>query len=226
MNHSQASALNFLLSQSIVETALVPASSEPVVIGRSLTPKAKRSKKGAKAELAIAQATADALQFANQRNTAPAPTCEALPEAGSLSAQDFIVAMRRAKNRDDQVRAIAGYVGYSTTELFGTQEMNARLSANRAITPHKTLNFTMPKEEHNAWRSVAGTVAGMPDDSAKRLANLQAQERETTDERCKWIADYNNESLAWKDRITAKGLFDVAGERLESIRRDIASFSF
>jgi hypothetical protein len=226
MNTSQASALNFLLAQSIVEVSTLPVSAEPVVIGRSLTPKVKRSKKGAKAERAIAEATADALQFANQKNTAPAPTCLALPEAGSLSPQEFIVAMRRAKNRDEQVRAIAGYTGYSSTELFGTQEMNARLSANRAITPHKTLNFTMPKEEHNAWRSVAGTVAGMPDDSAKRLANLQAQERETTEERCKWIAEYNNEGLSWADRITAKGLFDVAGERLESIRKDIASLTF
>jgi hypothetical protein len=99
---------------------------------------------------------------------------------GTLTPQAFIVAMRRAKSREEQIKAIAGYVGYDSRQLFGAQETMARMQANRAISGHKLVIRT-PAETHNAYRSMQGYTSGLPNHNAKRLADLNARVVELTD---------------------------------------------
>jgi hypothetical protein len=136
----------------------------------------------------------------NNRNPLPPPVSDPLPTAGTLTPQAFIVAMRRAKSREEQIKAIAGYCGYSTKELFGAQETMARMQANRAISGHKLVIRT-PAETHNAYRSVQGYCAGMPNHDAKRLADLKAREVETVENmvRCEEVG---NLIMAEECRVT------------------------
>jgi hypothetical protein len=108
--------------------------------------------------------------------------------------------MRRAKSREEQIKAIAGYVGYDSRQLFGAQETMARMQANRAISGHKLVIRT-PAETHNAYRSVQGYCHGMPDHDAKRLADLKAREVETVESmvRCEEVG---NLIMAEECRVT------------------------
>jgi hypothetical protein len=136
----------------------------------------------------------------NNRNPLPPPVSDPLPQAGTLTPQAFIVAMRRAKSREEQIKAIAGYVGYDSRQLFGAQETMARMQANRAISGHKLVIRT-PTETHNAYRSVQGYCHGLPDHDAKRLADLKAREVETVESMVK-CEEVGNLIMAEECRVT------------------------
>lgn len=197
MNHSSLfndskveAAIAFLLSQHAAHQANRASEVTETVIGFSNGPKPRK-----------ASAKQDASQASdNNRNPAPPPVSDPLPQAGTLTPQAFIVAMRRAKSREEQIKAIAGYVGYDSRQLFGAQETMARMQANRAISGHKLVIRT-PAETHNAYRSVQGYCAGRPDHDAKRLADLKAREVETVESmvRCE---EFGNLIMAEECRVT------------------------
>jgi hypothetical protein len=187
-------AIKFLLSQHAAEQAQRASEVTETVIGFSNGP--KPSKKAAK----VVEAVKAAEQQNVNPNPAPPPVSDPLPQAGTLTPQAFIVAMRRAKSREEQIKAIAGYCGYSTKELFGAQETMARMQANRAISGHKLVIRT-PAETHNAYRSVQGYCHGMPDHDAKRLADLKAREVETVESMVK-CEEVGNLIMAEECRVT------------------------
>jgi hypothetical protein len=208
MNHSSLfndskveAAIAFLLSQHAAEQAQRASEVTETVIGFSNGPKPRKVAKSAKAE-ASSTMTAEQSSHASDHNSnpLPPPVSDPLPTAGTLTPQAFIVAMRRAKSREEQIKAIAGYCGYSTKELFGAQETMARMQANRAISGHKLVIRT-PTETHNAYRSVQGYCHGMPDHDAKRLADLKAREVETVESmvRCEEVG---NLIMAEECRVT------------------------
>src|SRR5580698_1440531 len=190
-------AIKFLLSQHAAEQAQRASEVTETVIGFSNGPKPRKA-----SGKASPPAKVEDTSFASDHNSnpLPPPISDPLPQAGTLTPQAFIVAMRRAKSREEQIKAIAGYVGYDSRQLFGAQETMARMQANRAISGHKLVIRT-PAETHNAYRSVQGYCHGMPDHDAKRLADLKAREVETVESmvRCEEIG---NLIMAEECRVT------------------------
>jgi hypothetical protein len=206
-------AIKFLLSQHAAEQAQRASEVTETVIGFSNGPKPRKASAKqehsscgaaslpAKQEATHVETAVEASQASdNNRNPAPPPVSDPLPQAGTLTPQAFIVAMRRAKSREEQIKAIAGYCGYSTKELFGAQETMARMQANRAISGHKLVIRT-PAETHNAYRSVQGYCHGLPDHDAKRLADLKAREVETVESMVK-CEEVGNLIMAEECRVT------------------------
>src|SRR5271155_4349991 len=98
-----------------------------------------------------------------------------LPFVGTLDAKGYMVAMRRAATRDARIAAIAGYVGYQTTGNYAAQEFSANTKAHQAL---RGAPKALARPVHSGSVSVAGFIAGMPDQAGKRRANLEAQERD------------------------------------------------
>jgi hypothetical protein len=104
----------------------------------------------------------------------PAMTVIALPQPGTLDARGFLLALRRASTRDQQIQAIAGYCGFDRHGDFGSQELAARMQAQRAL---KGGVSPLTRPVNTAVPTVAGFVAGVPDGMARKVADLLARER-------------------------------------------------
>lgn len=113
-----------------------------------------------------------------------------LPTKGSVDAKGFMLAMRNAgqrindqgkrytdqsKIRADQILAIASYIGYDHSKNFGPQEQSAREQAKRELSG-RPIQGPSRQEVRQAARSMQGFVAGVPDMSAKALADLRGRE--------------------------------------------------
>lgn len=96
-----------------------------------------------------------------------------MPRPGTYTARTFLVVMRQARTRDDQIRAIAGFIGYEVAGDFGAQCLAAKMQAERTMRPFAAL----PAPVHTGAPSVRGYVAGACDPAAKHTADLQARER-------------------------------------------------
>lgn len=101
------------------------------------------------------------------------------PAAPSMTAQSFIVAMRKARSRDESIEAIVAYTGLPRNVVasnFGTHDQEARAKAQRELRGFKVTGPTR-EEKRSAERSMSGFVAGMPRHDQKLLANLKAREQ-------------------------------------------------
>ncbi len=166
----------------------------------------------------------------------PGPVTAPLSLAGTLDAKGFILAMRNAgkrpnaagvmtrdqsKVREDEIQAIAAYVGYDIGGNFGSQEQAARAKANRELSKVPIQGPTR-EEQRNASKSWAGYVHGMPDNQQRRLANLQARETEAVETFIQHVKDSRNHSRPMFERKVSIGMARIERERLETIREDIA----
>lgn len=184
-----------------IDPSFLPES-EGVVIGRNLDAamvKAIRAKLGllppkAQATVKAALDKGDGSQAAPIGT--PRPRGVELPAAGSLEAKGFLVAMRRAKNRDESIFAIAAYCGFDTSANYGAQETAAKMRAQRELHPIKVDANEVWRRNGSPVQTVAGYVAGLPDMTANRLANLEAQEVVATES----LLNYRNEFLASTSR--------------------------
>lgn len=158
-----------------------------------------------------------------------------LPDAGSLDARSFLVAMRNAGRRkteeglsyidqnevrDDQIKAIAGYVGYDNRLDFGQQESQARRQAQRALKPQPI--------DRSEWRRNGtprnpphGVTFGMPDMLAARQANLEAQERLAAERLAGYRNIVNDPNAKIDERAEANVLMDLEDQRIAEIRADL-----
>lgn len=100
---------------------------------------------------------------------------------GTMDPKSFLIGMRKAPTRDEQVKLIHAYCGYDTRGDFGTQDIAARSKAQRELLPHKVDQGPTREEQRAASRSMTGFVAGMPDHQASQLSALQAREAETAE---------------------------------------------
>jgi hypothetical protein len=167
----------------------------------------------------------------NGGNTTPKMvTTIPLPVKDSLDARAFLLAMRTAGQRctadgkvytdpahirNDQIIAIAGFIGWDNSLDFGTQDSTARLKATSDLHP-------MPATP--AFRrinnSIVGYVSGMPNETAKRLGDLQGRERlavDTMSEHVKLAKEATND----QDKGMHEALAQVEEERLVQIRKDL-----
>jgi hypothetical protein len=177
--------------------------------------KPKSEKSPRKSGKAVAQAVGS--------DPRPALAVNALPKAGTLDAKAFLVKMRRASTRDEQIELISSYVGYDRAKDHGAQELAARMSAQRSIrgdikplvAPVNTAGNTV----------VVGEVysKGTPDAMARRRADLQGREALAAE------AMLDNEKLAKDANISSADryyhgqLAIVERGRLAQIKRDLAA---
>ena len=146
----------------------------------------------------------------------------ALPEKGTLDAKGFILATRKAKSRDEVIAAIAAFVGYDAKRDFGSQEMSAKLAAQRAMNPSPVVAAPFKR---SIIPSTAGYVAGMPDHNRRTLNDLLGRERLAAETRDALVAKAKDHSLPMAERKLSVGLARVEQCRLDQIREDIKRFA-
>lgn len=207
MNDNLAQALSFLLASDAAEA--MARNVKPTV---TVVAKVETTARKVRAKVEPTVPSTDKVE----------PLSMPLPEKGSLDAKGFLVACRKAKSRDEVICAIAGFVGYDARRDFGSQEMEAKLAAQRAMRPVAPLAAPY---QRTTVPSIAGFVAGMPDHRRRALHNLLAREQlaaEKLAEHSKLAAD---EKLSLAERALNDGLAQVEKARLEQIRADIAQFT-
>ncbi len=191
--------------------------------------------------IALALLMGQAAPEASTVNPAPAPQdfLRILPEKGTITASAFLLAMRDAgkrtfqvlnnttnvshsvvkvdqsKVRGDRIAAIAAYIGWNAADNFGPQEQRAIAQANREIRG-KDMGPTH-RDLHNASRSLAGYVKGMPDTKTVRLENLLGQERVTAEKLGTLL--FEASKLAGQDKAIKLALAEVEENRLAHIRQ-------
>lgn len=147
-----------------------------------------------------------------------------LPAVGSLDAKSYMKCMVRATDRNARIAAIAGYVGYDTTLSYSANELSANMSAKSVLYGKVT---ALPRPVHSAPTSptLAGYVSGMPNATAKKMADLQGREVVAAET----MLDYNKQAALHLERGDqanahhAATMAQVECERLEQIRRDLTS---
>lgn len=163
--------------------------------------------------------------------TLPAPKVFIpVPQVGYYDASGFLLALRDAGKRltkegkpfhdpsqvrDDQIRAIAGFIGYDPCGDFGSQELRARMMAQRALAPVSPVN-----PSPRLAGTVHGYIAGMPNELRKRALDLQAREKmaaEAIGEHEKLAAEATDET----DRQYHTTLAMIERERLDQIQADL-----
>ena len=143
-----------------------------------------------------------------------------LPSTGTLDARSFIVAMRKATDRNEQIKCIAAYVGYDCNGDFGSQEVAARAKAQRELKP-APIQGPSRAEVKAASRSMTGFVAGMPDTIQRKLADLKAREVAAVDAMLAHQKAAKDPSRSEDERLLSSGLAEVERERLREIRQHI-----
>lgn len=200
MSASQEAALSFLVLQHVSEQK----AREPIV---TVTTVKSKAPKASPAPIP----------------SKPGPISMALPNVGTLDAKGFLLAMRRATDRNEQIKLIAAFVGYDPNGNFGAQESAARTKANATLNPRADDAGPTRAESKAASRSVAGFVAGMPQHTQRKLANLMAREIVAADNLIQYEKAGRDMALSQEDRMLADGMAQVERERLAQIREDIAN---
>jgi hypothetical protein len=104
-----------------------------------------------------------------------APTLKGIMRSPTVeTATAFLVASRRSRSRGESIAAIEAFIGYDMTGDFGAQDTRARSLAQVTVRPVSTQGPTR-EEERSAANSMKGFVSGLPDHTARTLANLRAQ---------------------------------------------------
>lgn len=139
---------------------------------------------------------------------------------GTLDAQHFIVAMRKASNRNDQIKYIAAFVGYDPNGDFGFQEAAARTKAQRELSD-RPIQGPSRAEAKSAARSMIGFVAGMPDTLQRKLADLKAREVAAVDAMLSHQKAAKDPNRSDDERLLSSGMAEVERERLREIREHV-----
>lgn len=182
---------------------------------RNETPKAVAKATGEKlVKVKVAKATGKIVAVEETAKAPlPAPFMAGiiLPMKGTLNARQFIRAMNIAKDRDEKVIAISGFVGFDVAKPIGEQEVLAFAEAKRIMRPI-TVDANEPRRR--ATPSVAGFVAGMPDSNRKQIENLLARERQAV---CAM-----GEALASPGEMSDARIA-IEKARIDAIRADLAN---
>lgn len=146
-----------------------------------------------------------------------------LPAKGTLDAPAFLVALRKAKDRNEEIQAIAGFVGYDPRENHGTLMMRAKAEAQRMMRP---ISVSGPSraEQRSAANSLKGYVAGMPDHRARMLGDLLAREVQTAEARDEHLRQACKTHAKDGSCCMHHAMAEVETERLSHIRADLAKF--
>lgn len=168
------------------------------------------------------------------QNKAPGPKSEPLPAAGTIDAVQFLkglapcgkrpnangvmVYQNADIKRDDEMRLVSSYCGWNPRELHGVQLENATRKARLTLKP-----VTGKEYKRGVSATMAGYIAGLPDHQQKLIQDLLAREQLAA----KAIADHeltiSNTQPTAQAHILAQGLLQLEVERLDQIRKDLAT---
>jgi hypothetical protein len=149
----------------------------------------------------------------------------------SLDDKGFIVAMRRAITRDEKVKAITSYCGFSLREDFGVQELRAMNKAKKALSKAPVV-LDDKKYTRGASHSLGGYIAGLPSTEDRKVKEIQMY---LTPKRIELIDAAKNltqkiielENKSLDKRLSSFTRQAYAGEallekaRLEAIKKDL-----
>lgn len=151
---------------------------------------------------------------------------------GTLDATAFVLAMRNAgkrpndkgvmisdpsKVKGDEVQAIGDFIGYDVRLPHGENLFRANMAAKRSPSDNAGPSRS---EVRRAQASIVGFVAGVPDNAARHLQNLQARERLAVEA----IIGFQKEATSAKtaeERAMAEAKLALEQGRLSSIREDL-----
>ena len=150
---------------------------KPEVEVKIATAKAPSTQKLVKVAKATDGKIAKVEETAKAPSPAPFMAGKVLPCKGTLDARQFIKAMNTAKDRDDRIIAISGFVGFDVARPIGEQEIAAFNEARRIMRPMTVVDVNEPFKGRVA-ATVAGFVSGMPDANKRQIENLMARERQ------------------------------------------------
>lgn len=160
-----------------------------------------------------------------QHDTAP-PTI-AIPATGSLDGEGFVSAMlatydkvdgkKRIPTRDEKIQAIAAYIGYDFGGCYGTQESAAYAKAKREKRS-VSVNPAEPFKAKSVLPTMAGFIAGMPQEEAKKIGDLLGRERIYQDN----LVDLVKKQDEFKVDLSQE--IRVEKARIAKIHADLAAF--
>lgn len=218
MSLAQSAALAFIMGQHVTEENQRQAPPVLSVVVTMVPNPAKVRKVSASYKAAVAS-------HSLAPKTEAVANVRILPTVGTLEAKGFMVAMRRAKSRDESIFAIAAYMGYNDAQDFGSQELAARTKAVREIKGTPVGGMSLD-EKRAASRSVTGFVAGLPDNTKREVENLLARETTSADSLIQHEKEAADASRTTEERFLSKGLADFERDRLAHIRSDLKAMGF
>lgn len=162
------------------------------------------------------------------------------PEAQVACAITFILAMRTAgkrmvdgklvfqerEMRNDQIQAIAAFIGYDNRALFGTQDTAARMLAQRLVSKVDVKAGPDRQAQRQSDLSAKGFVAGLPAPVAAKLADLKGREELAAAALIQHEKDGADVVRGEYQCELSRGLALVEAERLAVIREDIKRLTF
>ena len=166
-----------------------------------------------------------------------------MPAVGSLDAKSFLLALRdcgkrtvEAVNevtgevynkpiidpnfvRSDAIRAIHAFCGYDAAGDFGTQDVAARAEAQRQL--RGIVPATVPYSRSGVSATVKRYVAGMPDNTARLLADLEGRANLALDAKAEHERASQDRKRSLAERTASATMAAVEQERLDQIKSDI-----
>lgn len=220
-----AAAISFALS-SYADSELIDEKPTIVSVEVSATPK-KRGRPRKETSSASGEVKAPITAHI------PGPKRDPLPAPGTIGAKEFLERLphcgKRPNNRgvpvfsgvaaqrEDEMRLVAAYIGWDSSQLHGWNLDNARRTARLAMRP------VAPGSHRRGFGPIAGFVAGLPDAVKTKVKDLLAREELASDS----IAE-NKRKLESAPNAQTKALFQglisLEEERIKQIRKDLASF--
>lgn len=213
----------------------LPDSAEPIVT--VLPAKAVKPKKEKKSKVSVEVAPKTLTSAVLPSN---------MPVVGSLTATEFLLAMRavgkrtvEATNdvtgevyqkpiydnslvREDSIRAIAGFIGYDAAGDFGAQDVAARAEAQRQIRGGVQPAAAHRRGGASVAATVVGYIAGNPDHAAKQRADLEGRERLAADAMAEHLRNASDPKFVREPGMPEpEVLAAIEEERLRVIRKDL-----
>ena len=164
-------------TESVIEQAAKPRAEKASKPSKLAAVKAAKAEEKPAAEETV-KAPVTQVVLSRKAQSSLSEGC-ALPAVGTYSARDFLIAMRKASSRDQQIQAIAGYTGFDRYGDFGSQDLSARMKAQRELRGCKALTTPV----HSVRPTLSGYVAGVPNYQARATHNLLAREALAAEER-------------------------------------------
>jgi hypothetical protein len=217
-------ALDKLVSLSVASYAAAPAPEPGTVLIRNrqvvkIGSKPVKAAKAPKAAAPIAQPASPPKAEINLKAAGPV-----LPKAGTIDAKGFFKMMRSASSRENQMTAVAAYIGYDFAKDLGSQVFNATQRAKSEICPIDPNKVVSRAEKAQLSATVKGYVSGLPDGTRKLVQDLAGRERLAVDTRKDLVTASQQSECTPEQRETLLAQALLEEERLVQIRADLARY--
>lgn len=152
----------------------------------------------------------------NGKTLSSAPGLSFNNSKGDYTATQFMIAWRRAKDRNEMMSAINGYIGYDNGLAFSVNEYNAKTAAQKELRPvsHPVTDVTVQEKR--------GYVAGIPDNNMKKISDLLGREKLAAEALSNYELQISNLTEGTTEHLTAQGMAEIERERLVAIRADLS----